>query len=106
MAHCLSMGPLIRRTRNGTRMDRHCATRRLHRLAQTGGVHAARMHPHMLRHTFVTTMLDAAETKLYLAPPRARSAWRMPVSASRVRGTPARSSTPRVGEARDEGHTQ
>ena len=22
-------------------------------------VHAARMHPHMLRHTFVTTMLDA-----------------------------------------------
>jgi integrase/recombinase XerD len=24
-----------------------------------GGVHAARMHPHMLRHTFVTTMLDA-----------------------------------------------
>ena len=26
---------------------------------QIGGVHAARMHPHMLRHTFVTTMLDA-----------------------------------------------
>ena len=32
---------------------------RLHRLAQAGGVHSARMHPHMLRHTFVTTMLDA-----------------------------------------------
>ncbi len=40
-------------------MDRHCATRRLHHLAEAGGVHSARMHPHMLRHTFVTTMLDA-----------------------------------------------
>ncbi len=40
-------------------MDRHCATRRLHHLADQGGVHIARMHPHMLRHTFVTTMLDA-----------------------------------------------
>lgn len=51
-------GPILR-TRTGTRMDRHAATRRLHRLAQDGGVHTARMHPHMLRHTFVTTMLDA-----------------------------------------------
>ena len=51
-------GPILRTSR-GTRMDRHCATRRLHRLAEGGGVHVARMHPHMLRHTFVTTMLDA-----------------------------------------------
>ncbi|WP_200942551.1 tyrosine-type recombinase/integrase [Knoellia sp. Soil729] len=51
-------GPILL-TRRRTRMDRHCATRRLHRLAQAGGVHSARMHPHMLRHTFVTTMLDA-----------------------------------------------
>ena len=51
-------GPILRTSR-GTRMDRHCATRRLHQLARTGGVHTARMHPHMLRHTFVTTMLDA-----------------------------------------------
>jgi site-specific recombinase XerD len=51
-------GPILRTSR-GTRMDRHCATRRLHHLAEMGGVHAARMHPHMLRHTFVTTMLDA-----------------------------------------------
>ena len=35
------------------------ATRRLRRLAETAGVPIARMHPHMLRHTFVTTMLDA-----------------------------------------------
>jgi integrase/recombinase XerD len=40
-------------------MDRHCATRRLRRLAEQAGVKLPRMHPHMLRHTFVTTMLDA-----------------------------------------------
>jgi integrase/recombinase XerD len=40
-------------------MDRHCATRRLRRLAEQAGVRLSRMHPHMLRHTFVTTMLDA-----------------------------------------------
>jgi site-specific recombinase XerD len=51
-------GPLLR-TRDGTRMDRHCATRRLKQLQQEAGVRIARMHPHMLRHTFVTTMLDA-----------------------------------------------
>jgi len=37
----------------------HCATRRLRALAKTAGLVTARMHPHMLRHTFVTTMLDA-----------------------------------------------
>jgi integrase/recombinase XerD len=51
-------GPILR-TARGTRMDRHCATRRLRRLAETAGVRLPRMHPHMLRHTFVTTMLDA-----------------------------------------------
>ena len=43
----------------GARMDRHCATRRLRNLADRAGVRLPRMHPHMLRHTFVTTMLDA-----------------------------------------------
>jgi len=43
----------------GVRMDRHAATRRLRRLAQTAGIQIQRAHPHMLRHTFVTTMLDA-----------------------------------------------
>jgi integrase/recombinase XerD len=46
-------------TGRGTRMDRHCATRRLRHLADDAGVKLPRMHPHMLRHTFVTTMLDA-----------------------------------------------
>jgi site-specific recombinase XerD len=51
-------GPILH-SRTGRRMDRHCATRRLRALAQTAGVRTARMHPHMLRHTFVTTMRDA-----------------------------------------------
>jgi len=45
--------------RRGARMDRHAATRRLHNLAADAGVRLPRMHPHTLRHTFVTTMLDA-----------------------------------------------
>ncbi|MEU8820429.1 tyrosine-type recombinase/integrase [Actinoplanes sp. NPDC048796] len=40
-------------------MDRHAATRRLKHLAATAGIRMSRMHPHMLRHTLVTTMLDA-----------------------------------------------
>src|SRR5262249_25647614 len=51
-------GPVLLNSR-GARMDRHAATRRLHRLAGTAGIQVARAHPHMLRHTFVTTMLDA-----------------------------------------------
>ena len=51
-------GPLLL-NRRGARMDRHAATRRLRQLQRNAGVQIARMHPHMLRHTFVTTMLDA-----------------------------------------------
>jgi site-specific recombinase XerD len=51
-------GPLLLNQR-GVRMDRHAATRRLHHLADAAGVNLPRMHPHMLRHTYVTTMLDA-----------------------------------------------
>jgi integrase/recombinase XerD len=51
-------GPVLLNSR-GSRMDRHAATRRLRPLAATAGIQAARAHPHMLRHTFVTTMLDA-----------------------------------------------
>ena len=47
-------GPILLNTR-GTRMDRHAATRRLRRLADAAGVRIVRAHPHMLRHTFVTT---------------------------------------------------
>jgi site-specific recombinase XerD len=53
-----TVGPILLTTRS-TRMDRHCATRRLRRLTEQTGMRIARMHPHMLRHTFVTTMLDA-----------------------------------------------
>jgi len=51
-------GPILLTSR-GIRMDRHCATRRLRRLTEAAGVKLPRMHPHMLRHTLVTTMLDA-----------------------------------------------
>ena len=51
-------GPILLNSRD-TRMDRHAATRRLRHLAQHAGVRITRPHPHMLRHTFVTTMLDA-----------------------------------------------
>ena len=51
-------GPVLLNTR-GARMDRHVATRRLHWLAESAGIRVARAHPHMLRHTYVTTMLDA-----------------------------------------------
>jgi integrase/recombinase XerD len=51
-------GPILINSR-GTRMDRHAATRRLHRLAESAGIQVIRAHPNMLRHTFVATMLDA-----------------------------------------------
>ena len=51
-------GPILR-NRAGRRMARHAATRRLRNLATAAGISTARMHPHVLRHTFVTTMLDA-----------------------------------------------
>jgi integrase/recombinase XerD len=51
-------GPVLL-NRRAHRMDRHGAARRLRHLALAAGVTTARMHPHMLRHTYVTTMLDA-----------------------------------------------
>jgi integrase/recombinase XerD len=51
-------GPILRNL-HGRRMDRHAATRRLQQLSETAGIRMPRMHPHMLRHTFVTAMLDA-----------------------------------------------
>jgi integrase/recombinase XerD len=51
-------GPILRNS-HGARMDRHAASRRLRQLADEAGISMPRMHPHMLRHTFVTTMLDA-----------------------------------------------
>jgi integrase/recombinase XerD len=52
-----SAGPVLRNSR-GRRMDRHTATRRLQHLASATFA-MPHLHPHMLRHTYVTTMLDA-----------------------------------------------
>ncbi len=49
---------LMLNTRGG-RIDRHSATRRLRHLAADARIRLPRIHPHMLRHTYVTTMLDA-----------------------------------------------
>ena len=51
-------GPILLDSR-GARMDRHAATRRLRYLADVAGVRMTQPHPHMIRHIFVTTMLDA-----------------------------------------------
>jgi integrase/recombinase XerD len=51
-------GPILLNSR-GARMDWYAATRRLQHLAEAAGIQVARAHPHMLRHTYVTTMLDA-----------------------------------------------
>jgi integrase/recombinase XerD len=51
-------GPILLNS-HGARMSRHAATRRLRWLAEAAVVQSSRPHPHMLRHTFVTTMLDA-----------------------------------------------
>ncbi|HEX6523089.1 MAG TPA: tyrosine-type recombinase/integrase [Streptosporangiaceae bacterium] len=48
-------GPILLNSR-GTRMDRHAATRRLRQLADAADIPVTRAHPHMLRHTYVTTM--------------------------------------------------
>ena len=53
-----SRGPILLNSR-GARMDRHAATRRLCQLAEVAGIQVTRANPHMLRHTFVTTMLNA-----------------------------------------------
>ncbi|WP_337061779.1 tyrosine-type recombinase/integrase [Kineococcus sp. G2] len=50
--------PLLLNTRGG-RLDRHSATRRLKHLAADARIRLPRMPPHMLRHTYVTTVLDA-----------------------------------------------
>ena len=50
-------GPVLLNSR-GARMDRHAATRLLHHLAEAADIQVTRAHPDMLRHTFVTTMLD------------------------------------------------
>ena len=78
-------GPILLNSR-GTRMDRHAATRRLRHLAEAAGIQIARAHPHMLRHTYVTTMqigriaFDASFGRLreHALPAAQRAALRCP----------------------------
>jgi len=81
-------GPILLNTR-GARMDRHAATRRLRRLAETAGVRITRPHPHMLRHTSSRPCSTRAWTS---ATSRSRPA--TPIRAPRCATTgPAKTST-------------
>jgi integrase/recombinase XerD len=57
-------GPILL-NRRGARMDRHAATRRLQRLARTTGLRT-KIHPHMLRHTFVTTSSEDGADRRFI----------------------------------------
>jgi integrase/recombinase XerD len=80
-------GPILLNSRSA-RMDRHAATRRLRRLAEAAGVRIARPHPHMLRHTFVTTMLDAGVDLRTLGRPCATTGPARPLTATRTTSWP------------------
>jgi integrase/recombinase XerD len=91
------VGPILR-TRRGSRLDRHAATRRLRRLAEASGMRMPRLHPHMLRHKFVTTMLDAGVDlrDVQIAARHADPRTTMPTTgpARTSTGTPTTSSPP------------
>jgi integrase/recombinase XerD len=51
-------GPIFLR-RDGQRMDRHAASRIVHRAARQAGLGTKKISPHTLRHAFITAALDA-----------------------------------------------
>jgi integrase len=70
-------GPILLNTRGG-RMDRHAATRRLHRLAKAAGIQIARAHPHMLRH-IVSALFPCRDGRDQPASGTATSAPQLPL---------------------------
>ena len=98
-------GPILL-NRRGRRMDRHCATRRLHRLQAASVVRLPRMHSHMLRHTFVTTMLDAGvdlrDVQIAARHADPRTTMRYDRAARTSTATPTTSSPPTWPPAPDE----
>jgi len=97
-------GPVLRNLRGG-RMNRHAATRRLRHLADDAGVQLPRMHPHMLRHTYVTTMLDAEvdlrDVQIAARHTDPRTTMRYDRLARTSTATPTTSSPPTWPPARD-----
>jgi site-specific recombinase XerD len=61
-------GPVLL-NRRGARMDRHAATRRLRRLAETAGIKVTRAHPHMLRHTSPPVSMPVSTYATFRSPP-------------------------------------
>jgi site-specific recombinase XerD len=85
-------GPILLNTR-GARMGRHAATRRLHRLAEAAGIQIARAHPHMLRHTYVTTSFDAGVPLRDVQEAASHADPRTTMSYDRARGSSDRHAT-------------
>jgi integrase/recombinase XerD len=100
-------GPILL-NRRGARMDRHAATRRLHQLAGTAEIQVARAHPHMLRHTFVTTSFDAGvdlrDVQIAARHADPRTTMRQVERARTWTATPTTSSPPSWPPARDLTH--
>jgi integrase/recombinase XerD len=98
--------PILRNAR-GARMDRHAATRRLRHLAATAGIQLPRMHPHTLRHTFVTTMLDAGvsprDVQIAARHADPRTTMRYDRAARTSTDTPTKSSPPSWPPEHDHG---
>jgi integrase/recombinase XerD len=109
-------GPILRNTL-GAPMDRHG---RLKHLATTAGIRIPWMHPHMQRHTFVTSMLDAGVSLRDVRdrrPPRRpphhhalRPSPQKPrpppqLHPRRVHGLPNVAGSPRVAEKNRRKHT-
>ena len=72
-------GPILLNGR-GARMDRHAATRRLHRLAETAGIQVTKAHPHMLRH-IVFALFPCSDSRRRWASGPAACAFRLHFSS-------------------------
>jgi hypothetical protein len=70
-----------RRNTLSRRLDRHAAIRRLQQQAAAAGIRMPRIHPHMLRHTFVTTMLHTGVSLRNMNPTHGFAERRMATNA-------------------------
>ena len=82
-------GPIFLRA-DGQRMDRHCASRMVRRVARRAGLDK-KISPHPLRHAFITAALDAGVPLAPHVNPHQR--------AVPIRGRPARSAVDRKHKA-------
>ncbi|MGO9190061.1 MAG: tyrosine-type recombinase/integrase [Streptosporangiaceae bacterium] len=98
-------GPVLLNSR-GARMDRHAATRRLRRLAETAGIQVTRAHPHMLRH-ILSALFPCRDSRRRRASGPAACAVRLPPPRCRLlRNSVRRVSLPAAQANCDTGTTE